>query len=191
MTDPEERDDDMEQLAAELDALMTSIHEPIMPSAGLLARIQSSVAEPPQRYAPFYHRIAELFDMPEEDVVSELRRLALPDAWRFAGLPGVRNMVVQAGPRNAGAETLFARFAPGTRFPQHRHTGIETVLVLEGEYEDTTGLVHRAGELRTWPAGTNHGFRVSTSGPCVIASVVFGRQFEAAPLRWLARVLGR
>jgi hypothetical protein len=65
------------------------------------------------------------------------------------------------------------------------------VLVLEGEYEDSQGGMHCAGELRSWPAGTNHGFRVSTRVPCIIASVVHGREFEAAPLRWLARLLGR
>lgn len=186
-----ESDDDIERLAAEVDAVMASLLEPMTPSPESLARLQSAVATPPQRYAPFYDRVAELFDLPKEAVVAELARLAAPNAWRFAGLPGVRNVAVQAGPRTTGAETVFARFDPGTRFPRHRHTGVETVLVLEGEYEDSQGIVHGAGELRSWQAGTNHGFRVSTRAPCIIASVVYGREFEAAPLRLLARLLGR
>ena len=36
-----------------------------------------------------------------------------------------------------------------------------------------------------------HSFRVSLEGPCIIASVVFGRRFEAWLLRALAAVLGR
>ena len=121
---------------------MASWLEPIIPSPESLTRLQSAVATPPQRYAPFYDRVAELFDLPKEAVVAELARLAAPNAWRFAGLPGVRNVAVQAGPRTAGAETVFARFDPGTRFPRHRHTGVETVLVLEGEYEDSQGIMH-------------------------------------------------
>lgn len=185
-----ETDEDFEALVAELDDVMASLLEPMAPSAELLTRLQTTVALPPHRYAPFFERVAELFDLSEAAVVSELARLAEPEVWRFAGLPGVRNALVQGGPRVAGAETLFARFAPGTRFPGHRHTGAEKVLVLEGEYEDSAGVIHRAGEVREWAAGSRHAFRVSDE-PCIIASVVFGREFEAWPLRMLAKVLGR
>ena len=34
---------------------------------------------------------------------------------------------------------MFARFAPGLRFPRHKHTGAERVLVLEGSYIDSDG----------------------------------------------------
>jgi anti-sigma factor ChrR (cupin superfamily) len=99
--------------------------------------------------------------------------------------------MVEGGPALKGAEVLFARFAPGLRFPRHVHTGPEHVLVLEGSYVDTDGFVHAAGELHVWESGSKHGFRVSASEPCIIAAVVYGRTFEALPLRLLARVLGR
>jgi anti-sigma factor ChrR (cupin superfamily) len=175
----------------ELHAVMSSLLEPLVPSPDLLARLQTTVAQPPQRYAPFFDRIAELFDLSESAIVAQLARLADPKVWRFAGLPGVRNVIVQGGPRVEGAETVLARFAPGTRFPQHRHAGLEKVLVLEGSYTDSTGIVHRAGELREWAPGSKHGFRVSTTEVCIFASVVHGREFEALPLRLLARALGR
>ena len=184
-----ESDEAAASLIAELDHVMASALEPMNPSATLLARLQATVVSPPQRYAPFFGRVAELFDLTEAQVLSEFARLAEPDVWRFAGLPGVRNVRVRGGPRTAGAEVVFARFAPGTRFPRHRHQGVERVLVLEGEYAASDGIVHRAGELREWGAGTKHGFRVSDE-PCIIASVVFGREFEALPLRLLARALG-
>jgi putative transcriptional regulator len=190
MSNSSEHDEEL-QLTAELEAVMTSCLDPMPPSAALLARLQRTIAQPPQRYAPFYRRLGELFDLPEPEVVTQLARLAQPEIWQFSGLPGVRNVMVEAGPGTAGAETVFARFAPGLRFPRHRHTGVETVLVLEGEYADSEGVVHRPGELRAWVPGTNHGFHVSKHGPCIIASVVHGREFEAAPLRWLARILGR
>src|SRR6185312_9693450 len=80
-----------EQLAAELDAVMTSLLDPILPNPALLSRLQSSIAQPPQRYAPFYDRLAKLFDLSEDAVITQLTRLGQPDAWRRTGLPGVRN----------------------------------------------------------------------------------------------------
>src|SRR4051794_24909460 len=91
----DESDADMELLAAEVDAVMASMLETMTPSPESLIRLQSAVATPPQRYAPFYDRVAELFDLPREAVVAELARLAAPNVWRFAGLPGVRNVAVQ------------------------------------------------------------------------------------------------
>jgi anti-sigma factor ChrR (cupin superfamily) len=76
-------------------------------------------------------------------------------------------------------------------FPSHAHKGVERVLVLDGSYEDSHGVVHRTGELRAWDAGTAHAFRISRAEPCVVASVVSGREFQSLPLRLLARALGR
>jgi hypothetical protein len=161
------------------------------PSAALFQRLQATIDEPPYRYAPFFARAAELFDLPESTIISELGRLAEPKVWKFAGLPGIQHAAINGGPKVASAETLFVRFAPGVRFPKHRHTGLERVLVLDGSYRDSTGVVHRAGELREWVEGTEHGFVVDPSEPCIFASVVFGRRFSAWPLRALASVLGR
>lgn len=159
------------------------------PPPRLLARLEATLSEPPHRYAPFYASAAQLFDLPESEVIAQLARLKDPAAWSFAGLPGIAKVPVAGGPGVAGAEALFVRFSAGVRFPQHQHVGLERVLVLEGSYTDSNGLLHRAGELRDWPSNTAHSFRV---GPetCIFASVVFGRRFSAWPLRALARMLG-
>jgi anti-sigma factor ChrR (cupin superfamily) len=159
------------------------------PSSALLSRLQATLSEAPHRYAPFYASAAKLFDLPEAEVIAQLARLKDPSVWSFAGLPGIAKVKVAGGPRVASAETLFVRFSPGVRFPAHQHVGLEQVLVLEGSYEDSNGVLHRAGELREWPSETAHSFRV---GPetCIFASVVFGRRFSSWPLRALARVLG-
>ncbi|HET8938850.1 MAG TPA: cupin domain-containing protein [Polyangiales bacterium] len=188
---PQEDDIESARLIAELDEAMASLLEPVAPRSLVLANLLAAVERPPQRYAPFYSRMADLFDLSEESVIAECTRLAEPSVWRFAGLPGVKNVIVQGGPRVHDAEVVFARFAPGLRFPRHVHTGIERVLVLEGSYVDSDGVSHAAGELREWEPGTKHGFQVSATEPCIIASVVFGRTFEALPLRLLARALGR
>jgi hypothetical protein len=161
------------------------------PSTGLFERLKATIDVPPFRYAPFFAKAADLFDLPESTIINELGRLAEPKVWRFAGLPGIHHATVQGGPSVASAETLFVRFAPGVRFPTHRHTALERVLVLEGSYRDSTGVVHRAGELREWAEGSEHGFVVDRGQPCIFASVVFGRRFNAWPLRAMAAVLGR
>lgn len=156
-----------------------------------LERLEQAVSQPPHRYAPFYTRAAELFDLSEDAVIAELARLRDPGTWKFAGLPGISHVAVPGGPRVNAAETLFVRFKPGVYFPHHQHTGVERVLVLEGSYEDSNGLVHRPGELHEWASGTDHAFKVGANEPCIFASVVFGRRFSAWPLRALAALLGR
>jgi anti-sigma factor ChrR (cupin superfamily) len=156
-----------------------------------LARLDQALSEPPHRYAPFYARAAELFDLSEEAVILELGRLRDPRVWNFAGLPGISHVTVPGGPRVQSAETLFVRFKPGVYFPRHQHTGVERVLVLEGSYQDSHGVVHRPGELREWAPGTDHSFKVGGGEPCTFASVVFGRRFSAWPLRVLSTLLGR
>jgi ChrR Cupin-like domain len=174
-----------------LDDSIAALLEPVAPHADLLRRLELTISQPPHRYAPFYDRVGELFDLDEKTVVEQLSRLANPRVWRFAGLPGIHQVGIAGGPRVRSAETLFVRFSPGTYFPRHRHVDLERVLVLEGDYTDDAGVNHRAGELREWPPGTEHSFKVSKTGPCIFASVVFGRRFDAWPLRALARLLGR
>lgn len=157
----------------------------------LFERLDGTVSKAPYRYAPFFSRAAELFDLSEDAVMAELARLDDPKVWTFAGLPGIHHVNVRGGPRVKSAETLFVRFKPGVHFPRHQHTGIERVLVLEGSYEDSHGVQHLPGELREWPSGTEHSFKVHTGEPCIFASVVFGRRFHAWPLRALSKLLGK
>lgn len=157
----------------------------------LFERLQGTVSKAPHRYAPFFSRAAELFDLSEEAIMAELARLEDPKVWKFAGLPGIHHVEVRGGPRVKSAETLFVRFKPGLHFPRHQHTGHERVLVLEGSYEDSHGVQHLPGELRDWESGTEHSFKVHTAEPCIFASVVFGREFYAWPLRALSKLLGK
>src|SRR5687768_11058289 len=90
--------------------------EPALEEAELqrsLARLEQAVSTAPYRYAPFFSRVAELFDLSEEQVAIELARLAKRRVWKFAGLPGISQVVVSGGPRVKSAETLFVRFKPG------------------------------------------------------------------------------
>ncbi len=57
------------------------------------------------------------------------------------------------------------RYAPGAQVPRHRHTGLETVLVLEGSQTDDSGR-HEAGALVVNPEGSEHA--VASDTGCVV-----------------------
>jgi hypothetical protein len=149
------------------------------------------VSGAPHRYAPFFRRAAELFDLSENDVIANLARLGDARNWKWSGLPGVTMLVVRGGPAVGSAMTRLFRIDPGGLFPRHQHLGEERVLVLEGRYEDSKGMVHRAGELREWPAGSDHYLKAEGSSPCILACVADGWRFDEWWLRALAKIFHR
>lgn len=144
----------------------------------------------PLRYAPFFDRLAQLWDLSEAEVRRTLERAAAPAAWRKPSLPGLRVLDVNAGPRLSGARVTLARFGAGMRFPAHRHLGPEALLVLEGSYRDRSGLVVGPGDLHEMSTDTEHFFEVGRKAPCVAASVQFGMEFTGRLMRVLTRLFG-
>ena len=86
------------------------------------------------------------------------RRVVLDTAsmpWSASPMPGVeRRMLDRVGAEVARA-TSIVRYAPGSRFPVHRHGGGEEILVLEGVFSDETGDNPAGSYLRN-PPGTAH-----------------------------------
>ena len=165
----------------------------VLPRSGAsgLTRLLDAVSQVPLRYAPFLDRVAALWDVSAEQanaVFSQSKTLA---GWKRTPLPGVRVIAVSGGPRTSGAETFLVRFAPGTRFPRHRHPGHESLLVLEGSYADTNGRVVGPGDLHEMEPGSEHGFLVDKDGPCIGAVVQRGREFTGLLMRILAFLLDR
>jgi anti-sigma factor ChrR (cupin superfamily) len=156
-------------------------------TAQLGARLAREIEELPLRYAPFYERIAAVWDLSVPEVVGVLERARQPEAWHKTALPGLRLCDVQGGPRTSGADVHLVRFSPGMRFPKHRHPGDEALFVLEGSYQDSCGRRVGPGDLQEMPAGSEHGFVVARGGPCVAASVQRGREFTG----WLIRFLSK
>src|SRR5262245_35678144 len=131
---------------------------PVPADPAAAARLLSAVETLPLRYAPFYDRIAALWDLPEAAVVAILERARDPAAWRKSKLPGLRLIDIEAGERCRGADVHLVRFSPGMRFPRHRHPGPEALLVLEGSYRDSTGRVVGPGDLHEMLPDSEHGF---------------------------------
>lgn len=177
--------DDDAEVAGRLPELLTA-----RPSPSGLSRLLDAVEEQPLRYAPFIGRLSTLWDVPEAEVESVLVRSRDPLAWRKTPLPGVRVIDVQGGPRTAGAEAKLVRFAPGFRFPRHRHPGYEAVFVLEGSYTDSSGRLVAPGDLHEMTSGSEHSFRVAKHEPCYAASVQAGLEFTGPIMRVLAKIFG-
>ncbi|MCR9213767.1 MAG: cupin domain-containing protein [Proteobacteria bacterium] len=62
-------------------------------------------------------------------------------------------------------EAALLRYAPGATIPRHRHTGLETILILEGSQCDEKGR-YELGTFILNPAGTEH--TVWTEEGCVV-----------------------
>jgi len=153
-------------------------------------RLLAAVRPLPLRYAPFYDRLAALWDLPVVAVESVLVRANEPSSWRKPGLPGLQLVDVEPGAALQGARVALVRFARGMRFPAHSHPGREALLVLEGSYCDSDGRHVGPGDLHEMAPGTQHSFRVGRGEPCVAASVQFGLEFTGIWMRLLTKLFG-
>jgi predicted ChrR family anti-sigma factor len=168
---------------------LAELFVPVDPPARGDERLTAEVSQLPLRYAPFFDALATLWDLAEADVRAELERSKDRAEWHWSALPGIRLFDVRGGARMAGLHARLVRFAPGIRFPAHRHKGHEIVLLLEGSYTDSSGKVYRSGDLHEMSEGTEHGFVVSDDEPCIAAVVEAGREFRSLFLRALAKVV--
>lgn len=185
--EPGERRELLELVHRLPDVLPTGAGAP----AGLRARLLDETSRAPERYAPFTPKLAELYDLPREDVRELLRRSAEPRAWKASGLPGIKKLPVRAGAARAGAQAYLVTFAAGSRFPIHHHDGHETVLLMAGQYTEDTGKVYGTGDVHSMEPGSAHAFTIAKDEDCVAAALLYGRlNFRSLPLRWLARLLG-
>lgn len=67
--------------------------------------------------------------------------------------------------READPAVALLRYAPGASVPRHEHTGLETILVLDGVQSDERGD-YSTGTLILNPEGTTHS--VWSESGCVV-----------------------
>ena len=107
-----------------------------------------------------------IFDNGWQDVTFEPFQTGVEICWLTRGKP----------------EVALLRYEPGASVPKHRHTGMETILVLEGSQSDESGRYVR-GTYIINPAGTEHS--VWTEDGCLVliqweAPVAFLSQQESS-----------
>jgi hypothetical protein len=143
----------------------------LVPSAQRRARLLSA-AKPEARLLRFADAVAHLLEISVGQASKLLARLDDRGAWSIE-LPGVSLLWVDGGPALANAVRGFVRVEVGCEFPEHEHFGEETVLVLQGRYQDsTTGETFSAGDVVRMPAGTSHGLKVPPGGPDLLMLAV-------------------
>lgn len=64
---------------------------------------------------------------------------------------------------SSGQQVALVQSKPGAYAAAHQHEGHETILVLEGSFEDQYG-VHRKGELVHYPPGSQHSWHSDEGG---------------------------
>jgi quercetin dioxygenase-like cupin family protein len=146
----------------------------------LRERLLATVARPRLRYAPMFGKLTELFDLDETALAALFERAATPVAWTSSAIPGTQLIHLQGGPRVAAADNGLVRLAAGTRFPSHRHLGLERVLVLDGGYRDEQdGRLYLPGDWHEMQPGTSHAYTVLDERDSLLAvSVVAGVEVE-------------
>jgi hypothetical protein len=71
------------------------------------------------------------------DAIGETISITKPDSleWKdYPGLPGVKFVVVNGNPREAGPYTIRAKFSPGTMSRPHWHPETRYITVLQGTW---------------------------------------------------------
>jgi len=96
--------------------------------------------------------------------------------WVESPMPGVERMMLDRIGDEVARATSLVRYAPGSTFSSHVHTGGEEFLVLEGEFGDEHNSYPKGSYVRN-PIGTSHTPGVGDDG-CII--FVKLQQFEAA-----------
>src|SRR4051812_36765299 len=89
--------------------ILPDLLSPAARPAGGLERLLQAVSQPPLRYAPFFDRVATLWDVPKQDVTAAFERTRTLAGWKRTPLPGVRVIEVAGGPRTLGGSTFLVR----------------------------------------------------------------------------------
>ena len=85
--------------------------------------------------------------------------------WRGLDFAPFREGVEICELKRGEPAVALLRYAPGAAVPRHLHTGLETILVLEGVQSDERGD-YPAGSLVLNPEGSTHS--VWSEGGCVV-----------------------
>jgi hypothetical protein len=166
-----------ETLARELDSAMCAVAAalpPGVPAQSAKSRLLTAATTGPLRYAPFFDRLVQMFDLERDSIIRVLQQAASESDWEPGPRPSIRVLHFQAGPALAGADTGLVRMPPAFAWPLHRHAGVERVLILEGEYREGGGRVYRAGDMHEMGPGSQHSFTVPPGAPLLFAVALFG-----------------
>ncbi len=155
----------------EVVSALTDELDPVAPATASRGRLLGALA--PDRFQRFAPAVARLLDVPSSVAAKMLSDVDTGDQFEPGPLPGTLFHWVQGGPRVTKAMTGFVRMPQGTKFPDHKHLGDETVLLIQGSCVDGEGAVARPGDTLVQPQGSTHGFAVRPGPDLLYLAVVF------------------
>lgn len=104
-------------------------------------------------------------EMPEQVTVR-----AGDGEWTVA-LPGVETKHLFRDP-SSGRTTYMARLAPGARYPDHLHHGVEELMMLEGDLFIAGELIHGGDYHAALPQTTHHEVYSPSGCLCMVSSMM-------------------
>ncbi len=140
------------------------------PAAGRARLIEATRSEETPRFA-FVDRVARFFDLTANEVRALFAKAASAAAWEPGPMPGMELFHLAAGPRWAGCDSGFVRFAGGSQFPMHKHLGEEHTFMIEGAITLDDGSELHSGQELIKEAGSSHAFTVHPGG-CMFALIL-------------------
>ncbi len=149
--------DEVRAIHEDLSVLSTEL-PPAPPAAPLRQRLLDAVRHH-GRLEGFAEQMAGIIDATVERARHLLRLLDDESAW-LPLFPNCDGLHIKPGPAVAGLDVGLIRMAPGSAFPEHKHLGIERVLVLQGRLRDDEGNEYQAGDLIEKHKGSSHSFVV-------------------------------
>ncbi len=163
--------DELSELLTQLSALESAESD----SAGLArgrARLLEAVADSSERYAPFFGKLTQFFDLNVAALRAVFARAEKDSEWQAGPLPWVSLFHLDGGPAVAGLDTGFVRLKKGMPFPRHRHVGAERVLVLEGGYFDDDQRWYGPGDFHLMAEGTEHSLQMGAEQDVLLAVIL-------------------
>jgi hypothetical protein len=133
--------------------------QPQSPSSSLESRILSSLLE--NRFERFTTDVASLLDVDPVQAKELLDGIDASDNWVDGPVEGMTIYHVDGGPKVARAITGFARIPSDKGFPEHKHLGRESILVLQGYFKDSVSQeVFGPGDIAHMETDSAHAFEV-------------------------------
>ncbi|MBI4819445.1 MAG: hypothetical protein HY791_24450 [Deltaproteobacteria bacterium] len=166
--------------ALEVLDLLSRAPSNLLPLPSTKVRLFESVARDEtviRRFGAVIDDVMRLVDLSRGRAVELLSEVASIHRWTTGYTAGFRFLHFQAGPSCAEAYPGLVYMGPSVRFPLHRHTGKESVLILEGSLLDlTSGQTSAPGELTVMEAGSEHAYQAGPDG--LLFLVVLERDIE-------------
>lgn len=181
-TADEERAEIAELLAQLAAATAAEVEIEAAELAAVRARLLSSVASVSERFAPFFTRLLEFFELKAEALHEVFARAERESEWEPGPAPWISLLHFAGGPSLAGLDTGFVKFKKGSVFPPHRHAGRERVLILSGGYHDNEQRFFGPGDVHDMAIGTEHALQMTSDEDVWLAVIIEGEvQVLGAP----------